>query len=518
MRSLNARRSVISLIAALFFLTVGSAHASCVITSPQESEVGKPYQLTKGQQRLTLLCDLTHPAIFHFPRNYVKQATLYLVEPQELVVQEQLLSARQAFLLAPGSNIYQLDIDAQYGKFLYPEVSSIIAYQAFNTIHTLTISAFVGFCFALVIYVGVLGNSMQNRGFYSYSFYIASAAIFFLLQEGLLHTLFPNVQFLNSLQLIVFFAGVTVFTSLRFIDQLLDLTALLKKWHRKVLLSLALIMLVIAGVQLLLSSDASMVANTIFTYLTLLIMTGKFLAIVYAVSRKVHCARLVLLGVCLLNVAMLSRFYLSEFNPFLQRYGLIIGVTIEALIFAFAAAQKVKKLNDDKMAAYQRAATDPMCHILNRSGWEGAAKILLDEFSRHGGYLTLMFIDIDNFKHINDSHGHHAGDDVLRIMSSILKRQCREQDVVGRFGGDEFVVMSYCYSRSQSERLISRIQLRLSDVLIQTSNDQIPVTASVGGVITDKITKDLDTLLQEADVLMYKAKKNNHSDASAASV
>jgi len=518
MCDLNARWPVKFLIAALCIFISESVFASCVITSPLKSKVGNPIQMVKGEQRLTLECDLVHPHIFHFPRNFVNKAVLYRTktpehssQKPELVKQSELLSARQAYVLAAGSTSYHLDVNAQFGRTIHPKISSVPDYQAFNTIHTLTLSAFVGFCFALSIYVGVLGRSMRSYGFYSYSFYVASAGIFFLLQEGLVHTLFPQALFLNSLQLSVFFAGLTIFTSLRFLDQLLDFKALLKKWQRKSLQYLTCLVLVLVSAQLVLSSDASMEVNKFMSKLTLVIMAGILSAIIYAVYHKVHCAKLVLLGVSTIMLAMLARFYLKDYSPFLQRYGLIIAVTIEALIFAFAAAQKVKKLDDDRMAAFKRAATDPLCHILNRDGWEGAAKVLLDEFNHHGGFITLMFIDVDNFKRINDSFGHQSGDDVLRIISKILKGQCREQDVVGRLGGDEFVVLSYCHSRSQSERLVKRIQHRFSDLVIQTLNAQIPVSASVGGLITDMPCNDLEALLDQADTLMYEQKKAHQS-------
>jgi len=529
MCDLNARWSVKLLIAALCVLVCECVYASCVITSPLNSKVGTPIPMVKGDQRLTLHCDLAQPHIFHFPRNFVNKAMLYRLEADvsitgafetqssaapTLTLPIELPSARHAYMLPTGAASYYLDIEAQYGRALYPSLSSVPEFYAFNTIHTLTLSAFAGFCFALAIYVGVLGNSMRSFGFYSYSSYVASAATFFLLQEGIFYTLLPNVPFLNSVQLSVLFAGLTIFASLRFLDQLLDFKALLKKWQRSALHYLSLIILALVSVQIVLSSDVGMMVNIVMSKLTLVIMVGILLAILYAAYHKVHCAKLVLLGVSTIILAMLARFYLKDFSPFLQRYGLIIAVTIEALIFAFAAAQKVKKLDNDRMAAFKRAATDPLCHILNRDGWEGAAKVLLDDFNRQGGYITLMFIDVDNFKRINDSFGHQSGDDVLRILAKILKRQCREQDVVGRLGGDEFVVLSYCHSRSQSERLVGRIKARLSNLTIQTPNAQIPVTASVGAVVTDTSCKNLDALLQEADLLMYEQKKARHTEVS----
>lgn len=551
MCDLNARWRVKFLIAALCILISESVFASCVITSPLKSKVGTPIPMVKGEQHLTLNCDLALPHIFHFPRNFVNKAVLYRLEADAsktdayktnsptpnhsgtasfetassekesagrnsleaptLTPPIELPSARQAYILPIGAASYILKVDAQFARALYPSLSTVPDFHAFNTIHTLTLSAFAGFCFALAIYVGVLGNSMRSFGFYSYSFYVASAAIFFLLQEGIFYALLPNIQFLNSVQLSVLFAGLTIFASLRFLDQLLDFKAMLKKWQRSTLHGLSLIILVLVSVQLVLSSDVSMMVNKVMSKLTLVIMAGILSAILYAAYHKVHCAKLVLLGVSTIMLAMLARFYLKDYSPFLQRYGLIIAVTIEALIFAFAAAQKVKKLDDDRMAAFKRAATDPLCHILNRDGWEGAAKILLDEFNHHGGFITLMFIDVDNFKRINDSFGHQSGDDVLRIIAKILKGQCREQDVVGRLGGDEFVVLSYCHSCSQSKRLVKRIQHRFSDLVIQTLNAQIPVSASVGGLIIDMPCSDLEALLDQADTLMYEQKKAHQS-------
>ncbi len=130
----------------------------------------------------------------------------------------------------------------------------------------------------------------------------------------------------------------------------------------------------------------------------------------------------------------------------MYRYSLIVGITIEAFIFAIATSRKVKKLDDDRLSAFKRASTDSLCNVLNRSGWEGGAQSLLNNFHKEGGYLTLLFIDIDKFKEINDQYGHNAGDNVLQVVAKILKNRCREQDAIGRLGGDEFVVLSHCYS------------------------------------------------------------------------
>ena len=506
-----ASRLPIYLVAIMLVFMSGLANAGCVISSPELGEMGEPYLTTEGAQRLTLECNLAQPAILHFPRNNVNSAELYRVsEPQMLVRQTALVSARQAFLLEPDTRTYYLDIDAEFARPIYPELSSIQEFQYFSTIHTLTISTFLGFCLALIIYVAMLGKSMRNYGFYAYSLYIGSAAVFFMLQEGILFTLFPEANYLNKVKVNLLFAGLTVFTSLRFLDHLLDFKALLKSWQRDFMRSMALIAVLIVSIQLVLPGKFTLQVNSILSTLTMLIMLSLIMSIIYAVIRKVHCARLVLIALSIMMLAMLCRLYLRDFSPFLHRYGLIIGITLEALIFAIAVARKVRKLDDDKMAAFQRAATDPLCLILNRNGWEGAAQTLLNAYNRKGGYLTVMFIDVDNFKYINDTYGHSAGDQVLRVISNILKRQCREQDIVGRLGGDEFVVLSHCHSENQSKRLVERIEQRFAKLIIHTHDQLINVTASVGGYITTKQWDDVNSLLREADKLMYKAKQERH--------
>ena len=82
-----------------------------------------------------------------------------------------------------------------------------------------------------------------------------------------------------------------------------------------------------------------------------------------------------------------KKIFLSELT-FMYRYGLIVGITFEAFIFAIATSRKVKKLDDDRLTAFKRASTDALCNVLNRSGWEGVAQSLVDNFNKEGGVLN----------------------------------------------------------------------------------------------------------------------------------
>ncbi|MFZ8201158.1 diguanylate cyclase [Alteromonas portus] len=502
--SLNFVRLFIGL-----FLCAASAHslAKCYLEDSADPH-SSTMMLQSGDQRLRLICNIDAQHILYFPRNYINYNQLYDSEMRKV---QRLPSAFEAYAIDSSNDRLYLDINAQVERSVTLKVTPLSDFQKYVSVHTLTMSLFIGFCLALTLYVGMLGNSMQNYGFYSYSFYVFSAGVFFLLQEGLLNIAFPQVALLANFQLHLLFAGVTVFAGVKFLDQLLDFKALLKGWQRQFMLGMACAALAFSVVQLILPVSDAMKINSMLSLITLITMTCTLSACVYAAYRKVHCANLVMLGIAVMVFTMLFRLVFVDVSAFMYRYALIVGITIEAFIFAIATSRKVKKLDDDRLSAFKRASTDSLCKVLNRSGWEGVAQSLLNNFNKEGGYLTLLFIDIDKFKEINDQYGHHAGDKVLQVIAKILMSRCREQDAVGRLGGDEFVVLSHCYSEGQAERLAARIEESLAERDIRTENVVINATASVGAYITKERCKDLSSLLTKADELMYSVKEKHKS-------
>ena len=135
---------------------------------------------------------------------------------------------------------------------------------------------------------------------------------------------------------------------------------------------------------------------------------------------------------------------------------------------------------------------------------------LLNSHQGNKGFLSVVFIDLDDFKSINDTYGHRVGDDTLKVVSQILINQCREQDLLGRFGGDEFVVLSHCFSEKQARRFIERIAQRMSELTLHIGDNYIKMGASVGGKVVQTPQHDLEPLLQAADIDMYNKKRERH--------
>lgn len=482
----------------------GTASASCDVVAPFPVTANSPIKLELGPQRFTLHCDVKQVSVLHFPMDIVSTASLNDQQGQPF---SSMRGARKAFVLPVGNYSAYLNVTATRARYLTPQVDTASAAQFKNSVHLITMSLFTGFCLALAIYVGVLGRSVNNRGFYAYSAYISSAATFFLLQEGLLNAVLPYSVVLNSINMKLFFAGLTVFTAQRFIDRLLDFSSLLRPWLRQSLNVSAAMVLLLAVAHVLTPLPLSSLISQAMGMLSLAIIAGIMAATLFAIRHRVPSAKLVFLALGIMFVAMVLRVQLQELSPFLHRYALIFAVAIEALLLAVAAAEKVKRLEEDRNSAFRRASMDPLCPVLNRRGWEAAAHALLDTHRLEGGYISLAFIDLDKFKEINDTFGHSAGDHTLQIVARILNHLCREQDIIGRYGGDEFVVMSHCYSARQAQRLLDRITLRFSAITLQVNEHSIALSASVGGLVINTPQHDLEALLHNADMQMYGNKR-----------
>ncbi|WP_229680930.1 sensor domain-containing diguanylate cyclase [Alteromonas lipolytica] len=496
------------LVALLMMLFSSLSYADCQLIAPQHQTLEQPVEVAPGIIDLQFRCQLPHAKVLSFPLDALSRPEIYADDSVDITV---LSSARAAYLLPEGLYQFTLTVESDHDSAVSMALRDLHVFQQENNLHILTISAFGGFCIALCIYVGVLGRSLHNAGFYAYSGYILSAGFFFILQESLLRLLMPDVHWLHSHELKSIFAGATVFTAVRFICLLLDLRLILKQWEYQTIINCGLLVLVLGFISALPVEPLHLLASQLMGPITLIGMVAITVATAYAALRKIHGAGWVLIALIVLLAAMLFRVYLPHVSEFLTRYALIIAVTAEALLLAIAASERVKRLQADKMQAYLAASSDPLCPVLNRRGWEASANEMLSAHKKRGGVILLLFIDLDGFKHINDTYGHRVGDEALIILAKILNSQSRAQDIVGRLGGDEFVVMSHCHNRSIAERVTKRISERLTDLSLKIDEKIIEVSASVGAQIIDAPHSDLSLLLHEADMLMYEKK---HATAS----
>ncbi|MEG3767978.1 diguanylate cyclase [Alteromonas sp. 14N.309.X.WAT.G.H12] len=481
--------------------------AGCHLVEPGEQQNGEPIPLVLGSQALVYQCLLEDVQVIHFRLDIIKDAYATLENGQQL---RPLSSSSKAFLLPVGDYKLTLTVNAQRARFIEPKIEPVASFYGNDYVHNAVLTGFLGFSGALMIFVGVLGRSLKDTSFYAYSAYIASAGTFFFIQEGMLNLFIPSFILANDIRLKMVFAGLTVWTAVRFIMQLLDFPSLIRQRYCYLFLCAAGSVLGLALIQAVIPESYTQSISRYMGTITLTGIGGIMVATGYAVKQRVAGAQLVFLSLMVLFFSMTFRLYLHELSPFLHRYGLIISVTIEAMLLAIAASEKVRRLNIDKTRAFRDASADSLCPVLNRRGWESAADQMLKRHARRGGVLSLFFIDLDKFKHINDAYGHAVGDAVLVHVATTLKEQCREQDLVGRFGGDEFVVLSHSLNPIQSERLRGRLNNICNQFIVHINNHVISLSGSVGLCIAEEPHKSIQALLHQADVQMYEQKIGNN--------
>lgn len=169
----------------------------------------------------------------------------------------------------------------------------------------------------------------------------------------------------------------------------------------------------------------------------------------------------------------------------------------------------IRDINDrrETVESLLKAATsDPLTGVANRRALYEAADI---EFARHARKprdITLLLIDIDHFKQVNDTYGHPVGDEVIRNLASVLLQSVRSIDVVSRIGGEEFAVMLPSTDQAMAVRIAERIRSNVAGQRILAGSAEIEYRVSVGVARVSADMHGIDDLIMAADQALYDAK------------
>lgn len=154
--------------------------------------------------------------------------------------------------------------------------------------------------------------------------------------------------------------------------------------------------------------------------------------------------------------------------------------------------------------ALTQARKDPLTEICNRAAFNEAIDKEYSSYRRHQADFTLMIIDIDHFKAVNDTHGHIAGDKVLKSVAKLIRSSIRRSDEVFRYGGEEFVVILSNTKQGGAKFIAERVRKEIEKLTVQLSQD-IKVTASIG-IASSELMQDVTETLEIADKALYQAK------------
>ena len=160
---------------------------------------------------------------------------------------------------------------------------------------------------------------------------------------------------------------------------------------------------------------------------------------------------------------------------------------------------------------------DPLTGLANRRHFRSVIEREIDRVARSGETALLLMLDIDHFKQINDTHGHQAGDEVLRQIGAVIRASFRESDIYGRLGGEEFAVLLADTTLEAALRIAEQLGKSIAEMPLMLEKTRTQrLTASLGVASASAEDMDLHDLLNNADKAMYRAKALGRNQVVAA--
>jgi diguanylate cyclase len=204
-----------------------------------------------------------------------------------------------------------------------------------------------------------------------------------------------------------------------------------------------------------------------------------------------------------------------------------LGVIIDMLNQALAETRRLRTREDELKAAQRKVVEaersiesmrneleqvkamlhqDPLTGTLNRRGIDEAFRQEASRCDRHGSRLSAAMVDLDDFKALNDTHGHPVGDRALAHVCALIRKTLRPTDRIGRLGGEEFLVLLPDTGADETTAVMARIQRELAAFPLQENNEAIAITFSCG--IAERCAHEtFDALAGRADAALYRAKR-----------
>ncbi|TWA69125.1 PAS domain S-box-containing protein/diguanylate cyclase (GGDEF)-like protein [Azospirillum brasilense] len=178
----------------------------------------------------------------------------------------------------------------------------------------------------------------------------------------------------------------------------------------------------------------------------------------------------------------------------------------DGLPVIYVLINDVTALKESEERLRRLSITDPLTGVSNRRHFVEAAEQELARARRHGRPVTLLMLDLDHFKSINDTHGHAVGDEALRTFTAAGRALLRENDLLGRTGGEEFAILLPETDVAGARMVAERIRRRTAELAVPSGDQAVRFTVSIGVACCAAGTRDVDAMLSSADEALYRAK------------
>ncbi len=370
----------------------------------------------------------------------------------------------------------------------------------------LDIALMVGMMLALVFYNSLLYFATSKKENIFYSLYLISGLVWIALSYGLVAKAFSaygDAIFMLNLSII----SMPIFLLL-FMMAIFETREYYRTENR--VLQAMLVPLIVAFVYGLFDITAVLKFSDNLAALVMLVTFSVSLSLL----RKGHpLVKFFLVGhtFFLIFNGIAVMYYKGMVTPnYINSHGVGIGIILEALTLAFIISYRIKLLEDirSKQDELKRqASTDPLTRLYNRRHFMAEGEYLLAKAKEGGESLSVIALDIDHFKLVNDTHGHNVGDLVLVEVASTFRKLSRDRDLVARFGGEEFLILLPGADLDEAFGCAERIRAAVESLAIAASeNVVVRVTVSLGVVQVNPALETLEDAVNRTDQLLYEAK------------
>ncbi|HUA80725.1 MAG TPA: diguanylate cyclase [Dyella sp.] len=186
----------------------------------------------------------------------------------------------------------------------------------------------------------------------------------------------------------------------------------------------------------------------------------------------------------------------------------------EAVVLSLGLADRALTMRHDRDSVRVLADRDALTNTLNRRAWTEAANTLLNDAVHSGRPVALLFLDLDHFKTLNDLQGHAAGDRALVAVANVLIGELRPGDLLGRYGGEEFVAMLHDANQEQAMQVATRLCRRVHRLEIPVDHAELLLSVSIG-LSMRSMGDTLESLIERADQAMYYVKLHGRNHVHA---
>ena len=183
-----------------------------------------------------------------------------------------------------------------------------------------------------------------------------------------------------------------------------------------------------------------------------------------------------------------------------------VGIRVATLQGRLADQVTELKATRDHLA--RLVSTDVLTNVYSRRWWFEVAAVEFSRWQRYNSRFSLMVIDLDFFKRVNDTYGHEAGDRLLCCFADMLRAECRQSDIVGRVGGEEFTLLAPETSIEDAERIAGRIGAACRNLVVPAPAGDVRCTCSIGISEVTAEDHDIDSVMRRADAALYEAKRS----------